>query len=189
MHIESGTTKDRRNRVLIMFVATLIFAAWFAYDGFVGYPKDNADLAEKEKPPAHSREDILTQKIGACAFIALALLATVHLVRVLRTRIVLDDDGMRYNSRPTIGWGGMIALDSRLYESKGFVDLVYSTAGGEQRQRLDAYHVGRFEEIIDAICERKGFVNPLPEPDVRGPAVEPEGEDEDAPPIPPASPS
>ncbi len=35
MRIESGTSKERRIRVLLVFVACLFFAGWFGYDGWI----------------------------------------------------------------------------------------------------------------------------------------------------------
>lgn len=181
MHIESGTTKERRTRVLILFLAPLVFTGWFAYDGWIGYPRDNKVRQQAGAGLEHSREDILTQKCmaGGCALAVIA--AAVHLVRVLRTRVVLDDQGLRYGRKPVIGWDQMRGLDSQRYEAKGWVALVHQSPSGESRQRLDSYHLAGFEDMVDAICERKGFANPLPEPERRGPGPEPPEEDEDAP--------
>ncbi len=41
MTIESGTTSDRRNRILIYLALFLLFGGWFGYDGYVGYPAKN----------------------------------------------------------------------------------------------------------------------------------------------------
>ncbi len=56
----------------------------------------------------------------------------------------------------------MKALETEMFDKKGWVDLVYDENGAERDIRLDEYHLARFDEVIDAICERKGFRNPLP---------------------------
>ena len=56
----------------------------------------------------------------------------------------------------------MKALETSRFTKKGWVDLVYDDNGVEREMRLDEYHLAAFEEIIDAICVRKGFANPLP---------------------------
>ena len=183
MHIESGTTRERRTRVLIVFLACLAFCLWFAYDGWMAYPKDNREDEQAQRPARHRPVDILLQKGLAVGFAVLSVIAAVHLVRVVRTRAVLDDQGLVYNRGPVIGWDHMTALDSDRYEAKGWVDLIYDSGGGQQRRRLDSYHLARFDDLIDEICHRKGFRNPLPEPSVRPPASEEPQEDEDAPPV------
>ena len=47
MTIESGTTSDRRNRVLIFLAMCLFFAGWYARDGFLKYPAKNFDWARQ----------------------------------------------------------------------------------------------------------------------------------------------
>ncbi|HOW72265.1 MAG TPA: hypothetical protein PKY77_16820 [Phycisphaerae bacterium] len=45
MTIESGCTRDRRVRVSIFFLMCAVFSAYFAYDGYIGYPKINLKWA------------------------------------------------------------------------------------------------------------------------------------------------
>jgi hypothetical protein len=187
MHTESGATRERQMRVLIVLLACLAFCLWFAYDGWIGYPRENQeDLNAGRNQPRHARLSIQTQRSLAAGFVVLSIIAAVHLIRVLRTRAVLDDQGMVYNRGPVIGWDQMTALDCAQYEAKGWVDLVYESGGRQRRRRLDSYHLARFDDLIDELCRRKGFRNPLPEPSVRPPAPEEPQEDEDAPPTTPA---
>lgn len=41
MRIESGPTGERKVRTSLLFLMVAIFSAWFAYDGWIGYPKSN----------------------------------------------------------------------------------------------------------------------------------------------------
>lgn len=45
MTIESGCTRDRRVRVSIFFLMCAVFSAYFAYDGYIGYPNVNLKWA------------------------------------------------------------------------------------------------------------------------------------------------
>lgn len=47
MTIESGTTKDRRNRIIIFLVMCIFFSVWFARDGFYSYPTKNLQWARQ----------------------------------------------------------------------------------------------------------------------------------------------
>ncbi len=237
MTIESGTTSDRRNRIIMSLGLLLLFGGWFAYDGFVSYPAKNmkwarqflnsvpgmADRADLRTNP-QARLDALRQVkqdmplddvkrllgeptfengtdycyIGPASFgwyavrdgkvaeikrveensepsegdvrnnryisAVLALVALgvfLHLIRVLRSRIVLDDAGLRIRGQ-TIGWGDMQGLDAREYARKGWIDL---QCAGSQSVRLDGYEIDRFDEIVGEICNRKGFASPLAPPE------------------------
>lgn len=47
MTIESRTTNDRRNRIMIFVVMCLFFAGWFAHDGYKTYPAKNIKWARQ----------------------------------------------------------------------------------------------------------------------------------------------
>jgi len=55
----------------------------------------------------------------------------------------------------------MIKLKTDEYLNKGWVDLIYQKSDRLKKFRLDSYHISRFKELIQALCERKGFVTPL----------------------------
>jgi len=114
--------------------------------------------------------DILTQKIlgGGLALFSTYLIWFVISVR--RTRAVLDESGLAFNGIGPIGWDDMKSLDITRFARKGTVDLHYNDHGAERSLRLDEYYLAAFDDIIDAICARKGFENPLP---VKDPPSEP----------------
>lgn len=51
MQIESGPNTERTIRNLLMLLMVAFFAAWFAYDGWVGYPSKNFEDLLKQMPP------------------------------------------------------------------------------------------------------------------------------------------
>lgn len=113
----------------------------------------------------HTVRDLIVQKtLGAlCGFVAIP--ALLLLVRAAGTRVVLDDEGLHYNRGALIGWDDMKALDSANYKRKRWVTLEYEREETRRRQRLDRYHLARFDEIVAEVCRRKGFASPLKSPD------------------------
>lgn len=230
MMIESGTTSDRRNRIVIFMVVCFAFAAWFARDGYVAYPAENLEWAQQQLPqipeglevnpkavlanlqrvevgtgvaemegllgkpvliheqkhwyigPAaygcflvlgdkvrqvevresgeHSESSLRTQKVFFMGMSVLGLVALGHLIRVTKLRVVLDDAGLKIRGR-TIRWEEMESLDSGDYARKGWVDLVVRTGAASEPIRIDSYLIERFDDIVQAICERKGFTAPF----------------------------
>jgi hypothetical protein len=112
-----------------------------------------------------TQEDITAQFYFAlipAVFIPWFLYKTV---RAATLRVVVDDAGVHYGGR-RISWDSV--RDMRDYNEKGWVDMYYvSGSGKEKRLRWDNEKVLRFEEIVTAICERKGFSNPIPRPSAR----------------------
>ncbi|HUN82629.1 MAG TPA: hypothetical protein VMV81_14080 [Phycisphaerae bacterium] len=250
MRIESGPTTERKIRNTLLTIMVSVFATWFAYDGWVGYPAKNHEeflgqlatterdkartgpvysklrfreagahdywsgeinriisqnsIAESKKaveariggPPSYENADawyyfgpayqlkipliagapdkvvasrgqkkemdILTQKALAIGLACLSAYLIWFVLRVARTRLVLDDSGLIYRGLGPIRWEDMKALDISAFARKGYTFLVYDDHGSQRRLKLDEYHLARFDEVIDEICARKGFENPLP---------------------------
>lgn len=108
--------------------------------------------------------DIAWQKRLAVLLLFVALWVAAKLYSVIRTRATLDDTGLTMNGKH-IAWEAMTALKNDKYELKGWLDLVYEVNGTSGELRLDSYHIARFSEIVQAICERKEFTSPLAKPD------------------------
>jgi hypothetical protein len=107
-----------------------------------------------------SENSIWWQKATAAVAFLVAGWAAVNLVRALRTHVVLDDAGLKYNSR-LIPWDAMTGLRTERYKPKGWVELDYTADGAARSIRLDSFHLENFDPILTAICERKGFPSPL----------------------------
>jgi len=243
MQIESGPSGERKVRTSLLFLMVAVFAVWFAYDGWIGYPQKNREEhldqlppEEREKangvriyasvtketlpaarvalkkrtvagqrealeklydgPPSYENEDvwyyfgptfgvaiplekgkpaklsahrtkksstdIIGQKVLAVVLGILSLYLLRLLIRTFRTHLVLSEDGLTYQGDGPIGWDDMKRLDAARFSKKGWVDLIYQSQGDERRLRLDEYHLAKFDDVIDELCKRKGFENPLP---------------------------
>ncbi len=114
-----------------------------------------------------SDTDILAQKLLALVLAIVAVYCLALLAKAIRTHLVIDETGLTFAGRQPINWDQMVALDTARFAKKGWVDLVYKEQGIDRRLRLDEYHLAAFDEIIDEICARKGFENPLPVRDKR----------------------
>lgn len=109
-----------------------------------------------------SNYDLLFQKYLSGGLGVLALYLAWFVLRVRGTRLVLDENGLTLNGVGPITWDAMKSLDISRFQKKGWLDLVYTSGGSDRRLRLDEYHLARFDDVIDEICRRKGFENPLP---------------------------
>lgn len=108
-----------------------------------------------------SRAEITQQFYWAIAPALAGVYFLWRLVQAATLRVVVDGDGLTYAGR-RIPLSAMTSL--RDYSRKGWVDLYYRDGERERKLRLDNQKVKRFEEIIAALCEARGFENPLPAP-------------------------
>lgn len=107
----------------------------------------------------HSATDISWQKKWTYVLSVLSAAALIHVIRVRLAKARLDDAGLTLGGGPTISWDSMKRLDSTHFRKKGWVVLYHGDP--ETPAKIDEYHFAKFDDIIDAICVRKGFDNPL----------------------------
>ncbi len=128
-----------------------------------------------EQAPADYRyESVQQQRFWAIVCAVLGVLAIAWFIKVWRTRVVVDESGLTYNSKH-IAWDDMVDLDGADYAAKGWVTLIYTQQGKEKTMRLDSFKIDAYRDVIDAICRRKGFANPIPIDDFG--EVPPEGDE------------
>jgi len=96
------------------------------------------------------------------------LIVAVRVALVLATHLTLSDEGLQIRGQRLIPLDAITALRADPSGRAGCVEIEYSLAGRSQRLRLDVYVYKRLPEIVVAICERKGFLNPWPAPGAVG---------------------
>ncbi len=113
-----------------------------------------------EQSKEYAESSIRDQKWFALLLSVAAAVVFFKLMRVLRMRAVLDEGGLHYKGRD-VPWDAMTGLRTADYDRKGWVDLEYTAGGVTRSFRIDSFHIEKFDEIINAICERKGFKSPV----------------------------
>jgi hypothetical protein len=105
-----------------------------------------------------TKDEIRNQYYWGLIPLLIGLYAVLKAYRAITLRVVIDDEGMTYGGK-RIHFEAMTSL--RDYNRKGWVDLYYRTDAGQKRLRLDNQKVAKFDEITEAICQAKGFENPV----------------------------
>jgi len=138
---------------------------WFGRGGQLRVAAPGGKVAEAEWIAGrYDTHDIQVQIWIGSIMGVLGLLMLGQLVRVLRTRVVLDPSGLRLGSRPPIPLSAMTKIDASRYKEKGWVTLHHHAGGRTRTTRLDCDVIDRFRPIIESICQGKGWACPLPPP-------------------------
>ncbi len=124
-----------------------------------GRPAGQSEL----QAAAKKENDLYLQKAIGAVLCGLGVLALVFWIRVATVRAVVDEKGLQIRGGPAIAFESMTGIDDASFRKKGWLDLLHTRDGKEQRTRLDEYHFNRFPEIVAAICERKNFRDPVAE--------------------------
>jgi hypothetical protein len=166
-----------RNTRYLMVVLLLGTAGWFAYDGFKGWPQENAKIARLNKEldaakrmhdaeaekrlnddpmthnKPHSDTDIRFQKILAGALPLGALAMLIWTLYHSRGAYRLEGNTLSAPGHPKIQLSDITEVDKRQWDKKGIARLTYAKpGGGKGKILLDDFVYER--DPIDAIYDR-----------------------------------
>ena len=182
MKVEAKITRDWIVRMVKFMAIALVCAAWFGYDGLVGYPKQIERATayqqlkndkELEKWPEVAKEhgwstkdpgepktagDIKEQLV--IASIGLVILFLLIGWVLVSSRKVLRADENRIISPfgTEVLMDSVVDLDHRKWEQKGIVYAVYQPDGkGKKRLALDDFKYGGAIEVIRYLENKLGI--------------------------------
>lgn len=138
----------------LMFIGPALFVHAVVRNNVV-LPADVNGKANEE----HSEGSIRWQRGLTYILLAVVVLGLLQFVRITRTKVVLDEQGLTYNGK-RIAWDDMTGLSIGDFDRKGWVELEYRAGDETDVLRIDNYKVNAFRPIVSALCERKGFVSP-----------------------------
>lgn len=109
----------------------------------------------------HRPSDLQMQLLfaGICAVAGVVVL--VGLVRALRIKTVVSDEGLSPAPGELISWEAMRAFNTSEYKAKGWIFLRHEKDGQVAETKLDNYKIREFRPIVSAVCARKGFASPF----------------------------
>lgn len=137
-------------------------AYFFGPAGYIKAHRERGKSASLEwvDGPAHSATDLMYQRWIGYALGVLGLVALGHLGRVATTRAVLSDQGLAIRGKRLITIEAMHGIrDKRT--TGGTLEIEYRDGEAARSVELDSYVYRDRDAIVEAICEAKGFDNPL----------------------------
>lgn len=178
-----------RNTRYIMAAMLIGMGAWFAYDGWIGWPEQNrqfdrlsaeidaADKAgdddtrtqliqERKAYNEHGKMDILFQKLLAITLPPLGVFTLYWALRNSRGEFRLSGQTLDVPGHDAVNFDQIRRLDKKLWDRKGIAYIDYEPSGGGELRRfkLDDFVYQRkpIDEIYDRIDK---YVTPPMESD------------------------
>ena len=152
-------SRSYRIKWLVMGFVLAFGAAYFLYDGYVGYPKGNEkarqEAIDQGKPPperVHSDTDIALQKVIGYGLIPVSVLVIFWAMYSSRGEYRLSGDVLHVPGHPPVPLDAVRAIDQSQWDRKGIAKIDYEVNGVAGRLKLDDYIYER--EPTDRIHER-----------------------------------
>jgi hypothetical protein len=152
-----------RNARYLIVTASLLVGFWFAHDGWINWPAEDAQIqqlqtqqqqardrkddaesdrlaGELKKYSFHSDMDLFIQKVLAIALPVLGLTYLVYTLYRSRGQICLAEDVLYVPGHPAIPASSITRIDDRAWDRKGISRIYYQVAGKpEARITLDDF--------------------------------------------------
>lgn len=110
---------------------------------------------------SHTEFDLKLQAGMGFVLGALGLVLLGRYIFMLVSRAELSDAGLKLTCKPLATFDNMTDWNTSEYRVKGRIKLTYNHNGRSCTAVLDDYKHRAFGEIVSAICDRKGFENPI----------------------------
>lgn len=175
MPIETKLSKTWRNRQLLIAAFLAGFAAWFCYDGWVGYPATNKAYEAHEKLKAEGREEewpelsrtqgwrlqppehpydtgqIRQQFVMAGVSLAGSLFALGLLGMNLKRQLRSDDEAVYGENGNRVPLDAITSVDRKKWDSKGIAIAHYEDNGRRRKLVIDDYKFAGGEDILKQV--------------------------------------
>lgn len=142
-----------RNARYLIALGAILGGAWFLYDGYVAYPKENqAAIARGSKPP-HAVSDLRLQRILGYALPPVGVFLLGWALYRSRGEYRLDNQTLYVPGHPPVPLDSVRRVDKSLWERKGIARIGYELADGTRGElTLDDFIYAR--QPTDQIYER-----------------------------------
>ena len=131
MAIEAPVSKYKKNNLKIFIVVLVVFAIWFAYDGYFS-KKFREEHTDASGTPDSTL--VFNQK-SPPFFIGAAALLGVYLFAVRNKKVIADENELIIGAKERISYDSIQKIDKTHFKSKGFFIITYKDKDGSQINR------------------------------------------------------
>jgi hypothetical protein len=137
MAIEAPVSKFKRNNQRIYAIVCIVFAAIFAYDGYLSkYEWSQRRSFYDKHAPQGKLDDTMRFNQIAPIFLAAAAAGFAWRFRTLKgRRVLVTDDGLVIDDKERIYYDSIQKIDKTYFESKGFFIVTYKNSNGAEVSR------------------------------------------------------
>lgn len=143
--IECPNAKDPLVRLFIFAGMCIAFTIWCFVDmkKTPNYVSPSEDINEFGSWAANH--------LPPFVLIPLALILLVLALRMMRSVLVADDEGIGYAGKGKIAWGDVTKLDASQLKSKGLLLVHY---GKDKKLKLDSWKLKNFRDMVAFVESR-----------------------------------
>ena len=157
MAIEAPISKFKKTNLKIYIGACIIFAAIFAYDGYLSkYPWSlRQGFYNKHVKDGKADDTMMFQRIVPFFLLALAGCLACYLGAVKNKKIVADEENLIIDGKTEIPYRSIEKVDKTRFDLKGFFLVTYKDAINTERQlKLSNRRYDNIKAVLEKIVDK-----------------------------------
>ena len=128
MAIEAPISKFKKNNVLIYIVICIIFAAWFAYDGYL----NNEFIQEHTMENGKADGTLIFNQKSPPFFLIGAVLLGIYFYRIKDRKLLAEKKELVFSSGKKIPYDSIEKINKTWFEKKGYFVITYKNKDGKE---------------------------------------------------------
>lgn len=145
MAVVAPFCKYRRTNFKIYIVMLLVFAVYFAYDGYY-----NQKFISKHTNNGKPDSTLAFNRKSPPVFFAAAVILGVWYWKVKDKKLIADEEALIFNEKDKLAYSSVESINKTNYDSKGFFIVEYKSQDGRKLQRKIS---SRTYDNLDAVLE------------------------------------
>jgi hypothetical protein len=143
-------SKYKKNNIKIFILIAVLFAVWFAYDGYV-----NESFREKHTEDGVPNSTLVFNQKAPYYLVGVSVLLAGYLFVIKDDKIVADDEKITINGKKQIPYNAITSLDKTFFESKGVFTVNYkSDSGSEVQQKFSDRTYDGLPAVLEQIIAK-----------------------------------
>jgi len=109
----------------------------------------------------HSDQDLKWQRVIGAVLAVIGVICLVNLIRTVMSFATLSAEGLHVSGRRLVTWEAIEGVELIPNDKFRRIKLTHTVEGKKNALMLDDYVIRDRDAIVAAICERKGFADPI----------------------------
>ncbi|MBN2210505.1 MAG: hypothetical protein JW709_03835 [Sedimentisphaerales bacterium] len=151
MAVIATGSKHSRNTCYIIAAACIIFAGWFAYDGWISETYQQENTVDG-KP----NTNLLTNRYIPIPLVLVAAYFLFASMQVARRKITADEEKLVLDNGVVIPYTAINKIDKRYFEKEGHFTIEYSAEGAQRTVKLRDARYDGLGLLLDEVVRRTG---------------------------------
>ena len=157
MAIEAPVSKFRKNNLKVYTAACIIFATFFAYDGYLSKYEwsHRRGFYEKHAKDGWPDDTMIFNRTAPIYLVALAAVLMGRLWTLKDKKLLADENELVISNKEKISYDSIQKIDKTNFGSKGFFIITYKNKNGsEVKRKLSDRAYDNLAAVLDKLVAK-----------------------------------